>query len=380
MKSKKKLLLILLLAYALLYGCTQQKEDYTSKVNVSNITAELSKDYSNISILNDTIITLPHTDKLYYLRCNKDLKSELKYLSELSEFVEWFEISSDNVENISYNYLKDGEIIGYEKKQNDITQTPYSLSVPRERDTFGNDIYVSLLSGAFAAQDSTILSEEYMPKKIESFCFFENDKSKYAHFHTAKEKADKTLDRIRSEIPFILPKDIEFVPYCCTVYNVNDMNEYNITYVPTYKNANLDSCVSYVYYDENGEAVSADENASTLNVLIDTNDKIYRVMSPYSMKFTEEKEIDKCLDLNSAFSIVNDSISDDIQLNIDTAELIYSYRDIYDDDRKTIKYAQCRPVWKLVSADTGIAEYPSLAFLVDAVTGELKTYIPAEPW
>lgn len=381
MTLRKNIILIISMICILLCSCGNENEFYSSEVNINEISSELTTNLSKIRVTNETMFSIPEADSLCCLKSEKELKSTDEYLSEFKEFINWFEGCDNNIDNISYNYLTNNEIISFDTVQSDISEALYSISVSPEYNKFGNDLYVNLVSGAFVAQDSILLSGEYKPEKIDSFCFIDTNAENNEYYNIAREIADNTLKKIKSEIPFVLPDDIDFVPYSCVVSNIDDSNnEFNITYIPTYKNVNFDNCVSYVYYNENGETVSADENASTLNVSINSNGKIYRILAPYSMKLTEENITEKCLDINSAYNIVDESISDDMQIIIDTVELIYCYRDVYNNTRDEIKYTECRPTWKLVSNNTGIGEYPSLAFLVDALTGEIRTYIPSNPW
>ena len=243
MKTKNKIAPILLSICIIMCGCTQDMKTTNREVNINEISSDLTTDFNKIEITNDTMFSLPKTNNLYCLKSEKELKSTNDYLSEFKEFIRWFEGCDNNIDNISYNYLSNNEITSFDIVQSDISEALYSISVSPEYNTFGNDLYVNIISGAFVAQDSVLFNEKYKLEKLDSFCFIDANAENNEYYNTAREIADSTLEKIKSEIPFVLPYNIEFIPYSCIVSCIDDNNtEFNITYIPTYKSGEAHFC------------------------------------------------------------------------------------------------------------------------------------------
>lgn len=124
-------------------------------------------------------------------------------------------------------------------------------------------------------------------------------------------------------------------------------------------------------------AIDPDENLSVANnfaeAALDNDNKLCSFTSYYNWIVTENNEYTEIISFENACNKVNESISDKVMFDVTRADFVYKINEVNDENNMTL-YWQTEPCWKITIDRSGIAEYPRLAFLVNAVTGELYTY------
>lgn len=110
-------------------------------------------------------------------------------------------------------------------------------------------------------------------------------------------------------------------------------------------------------------------------IMVDNNGRIHELQSFFNWKVKEKETYTEWLSFEEARDIVDEEIAKNAQFNVSRVDLMYSMKEVGDGSKES--YALCfsgDPSWIFTVNNTGLGEYPRLAFVVNAITGEFIAY------
>lgn len=180
------------------------------------------------------------------------------------------------------------------------------------------------------------------------------------------DKAENCIKTIEDKYTsFLSPETYDMFPY---KYQTGDTG-YGFQYGVKYKDIPFDSSV-YVSMDADNPTYLS---ASFAEVFIDNENNIRSFTSYNNWDVSETEKYDEIISFDDACKIVEENISEDVIFNVTRAELIYKLIEVNDENTFTM-YWNAEPCWKFTIDASGIAEFPRIAFLVNAVTGEFESH------
>lgn len=181
------------------------------------------------------------------------------------------------------------------------------------------------------------------------------------------DKAKNCINTIENKYTdFLSPDTYDMFPYR---YQTGDTG-YVFQYGVKYKDIPFDTSV-YVSMDADNPSTYL--GASFAEIFIDNENNIHSFTSYNNWDVSETERYDEIISFDEACKIVEENISEDVVFNVTRADLVYKLIEANDENTFTM-YWNAEPCWKFTIDESGIAEFPRIAFLVNAVTGEFESY------
>lgn len=181
------------------------------------------------------------------------------------------------------------------------------------------------------------------------------------------EKAESCINTIEKKYTgFLSPETYDMFPYRYRTGDTGHVFQYGVKY----KDIPFDTSV-YVSMDIDNPSTYL--GASFAEVFIDSENNIRSFTSYNNWDVSETEKYNEIISFDEACEIVEENISDDVIFNVTRADLVYKLIEANDENTFTM-YWTAEPCWKITIDASGIAEFPRLAFLVNAVTGEFESY------
>ena len=181
------------------------------------------------------------------------------------------------------------------------------------------------------------------------------------------DKAENCIKTIEDKYTgFLSPETYDMFPYR---YQTGDTG-YGFQYGVKYKDIPFDTSF-YVSMDADNPSTYL--GTSFAEVFIDSENNIRSFTSYNNWNVNETEKYDEIISFDDACKIVEENISEDVIFNVTRAELVYKLIEVNDENTFTM-YWNAEPCWKFTIDASGIAEFPRIAFLVNAVTGEFESY------
>lgn len=184
------------------------------------------------------------------------------------------------------------------------------------------------------------------------------------------DKAENCINTIEDKYTgFVSPETYDMFPYR---YRTGDTG-YVFQYGVKYKDIPFDTSV-YVSMDADNPSTYL--GASFAEVFIDNENNIHSFTSYNNWDVNETEKYENIISFDEACKIVEENISDDVVFNVTRADMVYKLIEANDenDENNFTLYWTTEPCWKFTIDASGIAAFPRIAFLVNAVTGEFETY------
>ncbi|MBR6627252.1 MAG: hypothetical protein IKL04_04650 [Lachnospiraceae bacterium] len=181
------------------------------------------------------------------------------------------------------------------------------------------------------------------------------------------DKAESCINMVEDRFTgFLSPETYDMFPYR---YRTGDKGCF-FQYGVKYKDIPFDTSV-YVSMDEDNPGTYL--SASFAEILIDNENNIRSFTSYNNWDVSETEKYEEILSFDEACEIVEENISEDVVFNVTRADLVYKLIEANDENTFTL-YWTAEPCWKFTIDASGIAAFPRIAFLVNAVTGEFESY------
>lgn len=363
---------LIILTTLFLCNCSEDIEN-KSKADITESTASTTPISSlndevadgkikNTSRLNfdDTIIQIPEVEKMYSLKLTVSRYSMDELIPLFIDCASNFSEKEVNKDDLLFDYLTDGTQTTTYKYSSDlkVDDNFYKISYTDDVSSVayqGISSFFTVDIGNNDVMDSiTQLSEKY-------FSTENNDE--------IIELADYAYNFASDNLGIFLKSDFfEIKPYS---YQEED-SEYLIKYNAFYKDVPFNTNY-YSTYDENGESKDSGEASNYVSVFVNKDKEITKISSFYHFNVEETGEYTELIPFEKACDIVDKNISDDVTFDVTRVDLLYNMKEEPVADSWIYDY-ESTPYWKFTINDTNIPQYPKLAFLVNAVTGELYTY------
>ena len=299
--------------------------------------------------LNNAIMNIENVDEYYSLKLTRKnwTKEELTdcYTKAFTEFSG----KTINKDHLIYDYHGENEDNG---KIDDSFYMLYSdIENIHSRYQHFSCYYMA------ESNDASVQISFHEPPKY----FYEStDKSIY-------DKAESCIKTIENKYrDFLNPEAYDAFPYSYQTGDTGFVFKYGVKYkgilfdTSFYTSMNTDNPGTYL-------------GASFAEVHIDNEDNICSVLGYNNWDVSETKKYENTISFEDACKIVEENISEDVIFNVTRADLVYKLIEVNDENTITMFWT-AEPCWKITIDESGIAEFPRLAFLVNAVTGEFESY------
>lgn len=369
--KRKRCIAASLIMVSLLTGCSVKKPSSPNMPNASdnssntsdvteNNTAAASKiGYENSPNLNfdNAVINIPEVSEVKVVDFERMDWTKTELLNSVVECANKFadihdieHINTSDLEIIYHDEIEDcghGETVGrnltqIHTKDNDQLYASYNH-------------YSCFFRARLETADISLL---------EAYTYFtsDNDKSIYKE---ATELASKVISDYKA---FFYNTDFEMIPF---QYVVDD-NKKTFRYAVKYNGLLLNPEI-YGSVDRDDLQAYGVPNYST--IIADNNDVPIMLQSYYSWKVKEKETYTEWLSFEEARDIVDEKISKSARFNVSRVDLMYSMKEVRDGskDGHALSFSG-DPSWIFTVNSTGLGEYPRLAFLVNAITGEFSAY------
>lgn len=181
------------------------------------------------------------------------------------------------------------------------------------------------------------------------------------------DKAESCINTIENKYTgFLSPEIYDMFPYR---YQTGDTG-YGFQYGVKYKDIPFDTSF-YVSMDADNPSTYL--GTSFAEVFIDSENNIRSFTSYNNWVISETEKYDEIISFDESCKIVEENISEDVIFNVTRADLVYKLIEANVENTFTM-YWNAEPCWKFTIDASGIAEFPRIAFLVNAVTGEFESY------
>lgn len=333
---------------------------------------ELHKENDNLkssSKLNfdDTLVSIPDTDVAYKMKLTVSMKDNEEYVNQFTEAYEKFTGKKLN---------KNDVLLGFDNGDGTFHNVKYKDSLGFTEDFFQMSYRSDdeIFEGLAMNYHSSILITNY--QKITESSIQLGDVRNVTYFgssddndENALELAENANDLLSENYPYFFESDIfEFRPLH---YQKSD-DVYYFMYQPMYENIPFNTDF-FSAIGDNDESVSINDTAAFREVVIDTDYNFYRFANFPDFNVEKTETFTELISPQYACSLVEEEISDDVKFMVSRFDLVYNYSQFNDNDANPI-YWESRPYWKITIDKSGIPNYPMLVFMVDAVTGEVKSY------
>lgn len=347
-----------------------ESSDITMK-NTMQI-SELHEESNNLkssSMLNfdDAIIDIPIADTAYEMKLTVKKKDNEEYINNFKETYDKFTGSTLN---------KDDIMLGFDNGDGTFRNVKYGESKELTDEFFqasyqsDDGIYDSLAMihfTSFLITDYKKLSETSISLgNVRKAIYFGSPEDDDENTHNLAENA---YNFVNENYPYFFGFDsISFKPFS---YQKSD-NVYYFVYQPVYENIPFNTDYFSAIGDED-ENIQINDTGAFMETVVDTDDNFYRICNFPDFNIEKTKTYSELISPQYACSLVEKEISDDVKFIVSRFDLVYNYSQFNDDNGNPI-YWESRPYWKISIDKSGIPNYPLLAFMVDAVTGEVKSY------
>ncbi len=181
------------------------------------------------------------------------------------------------------------------------------------------------------------------------------------------DKAESFIKTIEDKYTsFLSPETYDMFPYKYQTGDTGCFFQYGVKY----RDIPFDTSF-YVSMDADNPSTYL--GASFAEVFIDSENNIRSFASYNNWGISETEKYDETISFDDACKIVEENISEDVIFNVTRAELVYKLIEVNDENTFTM-YWNAEPCWKFTIDASGIAEFPRIAFLVNAVTGDFESY------
>ena len=181
------------------------------------------------------------------------------------------------------------------------------------------------------------------------------------------DKAENCIKTIEDKYTsFLSPETYDMFPYKYQTGDTGCFFQYGV------KCKDIPFDTSF-YVSMNADNQSTYLGASFAEVFLDSENNIRSFTSYNNWDVNETEKYNKIISFDDACKIVEENISEDVIFNVTRAELVYKLFEVNDENTFTM-YWNAEPCWKFTIDASGIAEFPRIAFLVNAVTGDFESY------
>lgn len=331
--------------------------------------SELHKENDNLkssSKLNfdDALVNIPDTDVAYEMKLTVSMKDNEEYVNQFTEAYEKFTGKELNKDDVLLGFGNgDGTFQNVKYKDSPGFKGDFFQMSYRSDDEIFESLAMTYFSSILITNYQKISESSIQLGNVQNVIYFgsskDNDKN-------ALKLAENANDLLSKNYPYFFESDaFEFKPFH---YQKSD-NIYYFMYQPIYENIPLNTD----FFSAIGESVSINDTAAFREVVIDTDHNFYRFNNFPDFNVEKTETFTELISPQYACSLVEEEISDDVQFMVSRFDLVYNYCQFNDDDANPI-YWESRPYWKITIDKSGIPNYPMLVFIVDAITGEVKSY------
>ena len=319
-------------------------------------------DFSN------AIIDVHNVDKVYSLNLTRP---QLNMETLTDEFVKncgHFINKNINKNDLKYRYTQQDSSESKTIKYNDSPKfNSYFTMLSYYDEETKNDVYFQPYSMYWVATKSSIYEKDIPLGDFGKMTFAENNTSETKNdieFLTEK------MNEINSQYSYFLESE----QFSVKPYRYINSNETYYALLRMYYE-NIPFNTDYFYsIDNDGEVIWSLDTGTFGELVIDKNDEVYRIVSMSNLNAEEREKYTEIISPETACNLVNEIISDDVSFEVTRFELLYNFEQIISDKDETDFYYNSNPHWKITIEKTGIPAYPQMAFMVDAITGNVKTY------
>lgn len=370
--KRKRCIAASLIVVSMLTSCSVKKTSSTNiptaSDNVSNTsdvtensTAAASKSgYENSENLNfdNAIIDVPEVSEVKVVDFERMDWTKTELLNSVVECANKFadvydidHINTSDLEIIYHDEIEDcghGEMVGRNLVQVYNKNKKNGLSV-------GYNHFSCFFRARLETADISSLG---------AYTYFTSDSDRSIY-----NEATKLASKVTSDYKaFFYNPDLEMIPF---QYVVDD-NKKNFRYAVQYNGLLLNPEI-YDSVDRDDPQAYGVPNYST--IIADNNDAPLMLQSYYNWKVKEKETYTEWLSFEEARDIVDEKISKSARFNVSRVDLMYSMKEVRDGSEEGYALSfSGDPSWIFTVNSTGLGEYPRLAFLVNAVTGEFSAY------
>lgn len=358
MKIKYIILFFLTACFSIFCGCSQKLDSNNinteNKIPMCNLSDVKAKNTSKLKFDN-SIINIPETNEVFLLEFKKKNfnKAELTEIlnSNIKKFTRY---DIEESYNLSFTYL-DENLIPYE--DNNI------FNNERLPDNFYK---ISLEDKNYSASYSNI-SSFFKIISLNTEMDFNTDNTYFTcdTDKTIEEKANENISYIENTYQdFFSCTYFEMFPFCYKKQG----NSFYFRYGVKYKNIPLD--INY-YASINDVFEPLDLANNFAEIYIKDNELSY-ITSYYNWLVEEKERYTEIISFETACNLLDKNISDEVLFDVTRIDFVYRINE--KPQNNIIIDWEAKPCYKFTIDNSGIAEFPRLAFLVDAITGEIQTY------
>lgn len=337
------------------------------KVSIEQL-HEYSKEISSVSKLkfDNAIIKIPDVKETYSFKLIRPVFDMNELTDEFIKSTEKFFDKKIDTNELKFKYLN-GQEEPIELSVSDLPEYNSNFVMLSRYDNETNDdVYFQPFSLYWCATKYSAYEKDVHLGEFNKLLFFDSNDFKDT---SCSEFADNLIKDIQQDYSYFLNSEsISISPY--RYYQNGD--RYYILLQMNYNNIPINTDYFYSISDDGETEFSSD--TGTFGELVADKNQVYRIVGQGNFEIELIDTYTELLSPVDACQLVSNEISDDINFDVTRFELLYNYEQIIDENDKTRFYYECRPYWKIAIENTGIPEYPMLAFMVDAVSGKVKTY------
>lgn len=369
--KRKRCIAASLIMVSLLTSCSVKKPSSTNIPTASdnvgntsdvteNSTAAASKSgYENSPHLNfdNAIINVPEVSEVKVVNFERMDWTKTKLLNSVVECSNKFADTHD----IEYINTSDLEIVYHDE----IEDCGHGETVGRNL----TQIYIKdndKLAGIYNHYSCffSIRSKTEDISSLGDYTYFTSDSDKSIYNEAMKLASKVTYDYKA----FFYNPDFEMIPFRYVVGDEQKAFVYAVKHNGLLLNPEIHDSL-----DQNDpQAYGVLNNAQ---IMVDNNGRIHELQSFFNWKVKEKETYTEWLSFEEARDIVDEEIAKNAQFNVSRVDLMYSMKEVGDGSEES--YALCfsgNPSWIFTVNNTGLGEYPRLAFVVNAITGEFIAY------
>lgn len=369
--KRKRCIAASLIMVSLLTGCSVKKpsspnipnasdnSSNTSDVTENSTAADSKSGYENSENLNfdNAIINVPEVSEIKVVDFERKDWTKTELLNSVVEcsnkFADMHDIEHINTSDLEIVYHDEIEDCGH----GETVGRNLTLVYTKDND----QLYASYNHFSCFLW---IKSKKEDISSVGAYTYFTPDSDK-SIYNEATKLASKVASDYKS---FFYNPDLEMIPFKYAGGDEQKSFIYAIRY-----NGLLLNPVAHDSLDSDNPRGYGVPNFS--EIVINNEGKIHELISFYNWKVKEKETYTEWLSFEEARDIVDEKISKNARFNVSRVDLMYSMKEVGDGSEES--YALCfsgDPSWIFTVNNTGLGEYPRLAFVVNAITGEFVAY------
>lgn len=323
-----------------------------------NITPKLNFD--------EAIIDIPDVNEMYSLKLTRPILNMQELTDEFTVSTEKFLDREIDKSMLKYRYSNGKD----EPTYLGISDSPefklnFNMLSYTDEETY-DDIFFLPYGMYWVANKSSVYSKNIHLGEFNILRFYDKNEKKQSEDFEFMENA---VDKLKNEYSYFMPSDFNIKPYR---YIDTDDIYYSILRIE-YEGVPFNTDF-FGHINETVKPLPVSDGGTFCELVIGKDGTIYRIASFSDLNIERQDTYTEIITPATACRLVDKEISDDVSFKVTRFDLLYNYEEIINENDETTLYYQSKPYWKITIEHTGIAEYPMLAFMVDAISGEVKTY------